>query len=37
MFLELTQRDGCPKIINLGSARADMYYEKKRYGGYGEQ
>jgi PHD finger-like domain-containing protein 5A len=26
------QRDGCPKIINLGTARTDMFYERKRYG-----
>ena len=26
------QRDGCPKVINLGSARTDMYYEKKQHG-----
>ncbi|OMP07395.1 PHF5-like protein [Corchorus olitorius] len=25
-------RDGCPKIINLGSARKDLYYERKKYG-----
>ena len=25
------QRDGCPKIINLGSARVDMHYDKKKY------
>eukprot|EP00906_Rhabdomonas_costata_P015496 RCo022271 len=25
-------RDGCPKIINLGSARTDLYYERKKYG-----
>ncbi|ODQ77323.1 hypothetical protein BABINDRAFT_163583 [Babjeviella inositovora NRRL Y-12698] len=23
-------RDGCPKIINLGSSRSDMFYEKKK-------
>jgi PHD finger-like domain-containing protein 5A len=26
------QRDGCPKIVNLGSARTDLFYEKKKYG-----
>ena len=26
------QRDGCPKIVNLGSARMDMFYERKKYG-----
>ncbi|KAG6407617.1 hypothetical protein SASPL_130613 [Salvia splendens] len=25
-------RDGCPKIINLGSAKTDMFYERKKYG-----
>jgi PHD finger-like domain-containing protein 5A len=24
--------DGCPKIINLGSARTDLCYERKKYG-----
>ena len=28
----LPQRDGCPKIINLGSARTDLFYERKKYG-----
>lgn len=23
-------RDGCPKIINLGSAKVDMYFERKK-------
>jgi len=31
------QRDGCPKIINLGSAKIDMYYDKKKYGLHGTQ
>jgi hypothetical protein len=26
------QRDGCPKIINLGSRRMDLHFDKKRYG-----
>lgn len=26
------QRDGCPKIINLGTARTDLFYERKKYG-----
>ena len=26
------QRDGCPKIVNLGSARTDLFYERKKYG-----
>ena len=25
-------RDGCPKIINLGSVRIDHFYERKKYG-----
>lgn len=24
----LSQRDGCPKIINLGSAKTDLFYER---------
>lgn len=24
-------RDGCPKIINIGSAKTDYIYEKKKY------
>ena len=28
----MSQRDGCPKIINLGSAKTDLFYEKKKYG-----
>jgi PHD finger-like domain-containing protein 5A len=24
-------RDGCPKVINLGSARTDLYYARERY------
>lgn len=33
-FVQLfyAQRDGCPKIINLGSARTDLFYERKKYG-----
>uniref|UniRef100_A0A060T2R9 ARAD1A10692p n=1 Tax=Blastobotrys adeninivorans TaxID=409370 RepID=A0A060T2R9_BLAAD len=23
-------RDGCPKVINLGSSRTDMWYERKK-------
>ena len=26
-------RDGCPKIINMGSAKTDLFYERKKYGG----
>lgn len=25
-------RDGCPKVINLGTARADAHYQAKRLG-----
>mmetsp|Transcript_26830 Transcript_26830/g.29915 ORF Transcript_26830/g.29915 Transcript_26830/m.29915 type:complete len:114 (-) Transcript_26830:73-414(-) len=25
-------RDGCPKIINIGSSKKDMFYERKKYG-----
>jgi len=25
-------RDGCPKIVNLGTARTDLFYERKKYG-----
>jgi PHD finger-like domain-containing protein 5A len=25
-------RDGCPKIVNLGSTKTDMFYERKKYG-----
>lgn len=25
-------RDGCPKIINLGESRTDLFYAKKKYG-----
>ena len=28
----MVQRDGCPKVINIGAARADWFYEKKKYG-----
>ena len=31
-FLSKLQRDGCPKIINLGSRRMDLHFDKKRYG-----
>ena len=30
-WLPLLQRDGCPKIINLGSAKTDLFYERKKY------
>ena len=25
-------RDGCPKIVNLGSSKTDLFYERKRRG-----
>jgi PHD finger-like domain-containing protein 5A len=25
-------RDGCPKVVNLGSTKTDMFYERKKYG-----
>jgi len=25
-------RDGCPKIVNLGQAKTDLFYERKKYG-----
>eukprot|EP00983_Pelagomonas_calceolata_P099043 1158418-Pelagomonas_calceolata.AAC.2 len=31
-LLACSQRDGCPKIINLGSAKTDLFYERKKYG-----
>lgn len=31
-MLCLRQRDGCPKIVNLGSAKTDLFYERKKYG-----
>lgn len=31
-LLSLLQRDGCPKIVNLGSAKTDLFYERKKYG-----
>lgn len=30
--LQEKDRDGCPKIINIGTARTDMFYEMKKYG-----
>uniref|UniRef100_A0A5F9DC21 PHD finger protein 5A n=1 Tax=Oryctolagus cuniculus TaxID=9986 RepID=A0A5F9DC21_RABIT len=26
------KRDGCPKIVNLGSSKTDLFYERKKYG-----
>lgn len=25
-------RNGCPKIVNLGSTKTDLFYERKKYG-----
>eukprot|EP00538_Stauroneis_constricta_P014165 CAMPEP_0119565622 /NCGR_PEP_ID=MMETSP1352-20130426/30658_1 /TAXON_ID=265584 /ORGANISM="Stauroneis constricta, Strain CCMP1120" /LENGTH=133 /DNA_ID=CAMNT_0007614579 /DNA_START=26 /DNA_END=425 /DNA_ORIENTATION=- len=25
-------RDGCPKIVNLGSTKTDLFYERKKFG-----
>jgi PHD finger-like domain-containing protein 5A len=25
-------REGCPKIINLGSSKTDLFYERKKFG-----
>ncbi|KAK2121121.1 hypothetical protein P7K49_002507 [Saguinus oedipus] len=27
-----SMRDGCPKIVNLGSSKTDLFYERKKYG-----
>jgi hypothetical protein len=27
-------RDGCPKIVNLGASRTDLFYERRRLGVY---
>ena len=32
VFALFFQRDGCPKIVNLGSAKTDLFYERKKYG-----
>ena len=29
----LHQRDGCPRIVNLGQARVDLFFDKKKLGG----
>ncbi|ODV73943.1 U2 snRNP complex subunit RDS3 [Cyberlindnera jadinii NRRL Y-1542] len=29
-------RDGCPKIVNIGSSRMDVFYEKKKQRQMGE-
>jgi PHD finger-like domain-containing protein 5A len=28
--LQEKDRDGCPKIVNLGASRADLFYERKK-------
>ncbi|KAA6372098.1 MAG: putative pre-mRNA splicing factor [Streblomastix strix] len=30
--LQEKDRDGCPKIINVGQSKTDAYYDKKKYG-----
>mmetsp|Transcript_19944 Transcript_19944/g.39157 ORF Transcript_19944/g.39157 Transcript_19944/m.39157 type:complete len:112 (-) Transcript_19944:216-551(-) len=30
--LQEKDRDGCPKVINLGTSRADNFYEQQKYG-----
>jgi PHD finger-like domain-containing protein 5A len=25
-------RDGCPKIVNIGQATKDMFYDRRKYG-----
>ncbi|KAJ4458173.1 putative Pre-mRNA-splicing factor ini1 [Paratrimastix pyriformis] len=30
--LQEKDRDGCPKIVNVGAARTDLFYERKKYG-----
>lgn len=33
LLIQCTQdRDGCPKIVNLGSSKTDLFYERKKYG-----
>lgn len=27
-------RDGCPKIVNLGASRTDLFYERRRLGAH---
>jgi hypothetical protein len=29
---DVVQREGCPKIVNLGSSKTDLFYERKKYG-----
>lgn len=30
--LEEKDRDGCPRILNIGTARIDAYFKQKKYG-----
>ena len=30
--LQEKDRDGCPKIVNLGTSKTDLFYERKKYG-----
>ena len=32
IFFQEKDRDGCPKIVNLGSSKTDLFYEMKKYG-----
>ena len=32
MIFQEKDRDGCPKIVNLGSSKTDLFYEMKKYG-----
>jgi PHD finger-like domain-containing protein 5A len=29
----LRQRDGCPKVLNIGMSKQDRYYDRKKYAG----
>nr|XP_058921741.1 PHD finger-like domain-containing protein 5A [Kogia breviceps] len=31
-FIQEKDRDGCPKVVNLGSSKTDLFYECKKYG-----
>uniref|UniRef100_A0A2K5CK72 PHD finger protein 5A n=1 Tax=Aotus nancymaae TaxID=37293 RepID=A0A2K5CK72_AOTNA len=31
-IIQEKDRDGCPKIVNLGSSKTDLFYERKKYG-----
>lgn len=32
LFRTQQDRDGCPKIVNLGTSKTDLFYERKKYG-----